>query len=375
MPEMRSKRRSQVAPITVWTIAANLLAIAGVLLIVYRTRQVGWWILIAACAALALDPVLSWLTRRGVKRGLAVLAVVLTGVALLGLVVATLVPVLVEQGRNLIASAPHLLERLRGSDFFQWVDARFDVIDRAKQAVTGNAAVAAAPMFAFVQDIFAGVIGAITVIALTVFMLLFGGRLFDGALQWVAPDERPRYVELGEKVRRSVGGYVGGAVIIALVGGIVTAVATALLGVPYFLPLGLIMAVLGIIPYVGSVLGGVLVVSATFLTSGLKAGAIALAIFLVYQQVENHVLQPVVQRKTIKMSPLVIAVVMLIGTSLWGLMGALLSLPIAGAIQVLLEDRLARRQARWQTTRPVDPSTRLSDVSSTDGGIATPSRH
>jgi putative heme transporter len=149
-----------------------------------------------------------------------------------------------------------------------------------------------------------------------------------------------------------VGGYVGGAVIIAMVGGIVTALATALLGVPYFMPLGLSMAVLGILPYVGSVVGGVLVVSATFLTAGLKAGLIALAIFLVYQQAENHVLQPVVQRKTIKMSPLVIAVVMLIGTALWGLMGALLSLPIAGAIQVLLEDRLARRQARWQPSQP-----------------------
>ena len=112
------------------------------------------------------------------------------------------------------------------------------------------------------------------------------------------------------------------------------------------------MAVLGILPYIGSILGGVLVVSATFLTSGLKAGVIALAIFLVYQQVENHVLQPVVQRKTIKMSPLVIAVVMLIGTALWGLNGALLSLPIAGAIQVLLEDRLARRQAAWKTAPP-----------------------
>jgi predicted PurR-regulated permease PerM len=355
MPETDSKRRSQVAAITVWTIAFNLLAIAGVLLIIYRTRQVGWWIVIAACAALALDPVVSWLARLGVKRGLAVLLVVMTGLVLLGLVVATLAPVLVEQGRNLIVSVPHWLERLRGSDFFQWADARFDVIDRAKQAVSGNAAGAAAPMFAFVQDVFAGVIGVITVSALTVFMLLFGSRLFDGALQWIDPTERPRYVDLGERIRRSVGGYVGGAVVIALVGGIVTALATALLGVPYFLPLGLTMAVLGILPYVGSVIGGVLVVTATFLTSGLKAGVIALAIFLVYQQVENHVLQPVVQRKTIKMSPLVIAVVMLIGTALWGLMGALLSLPIAGAIQVLLEDRLARRQASWPASQPSAP--------------------
>jgi predicted PurR-regulated permease PerM len=375
MPEPSAQRKSQVAPITIWTIAINLLAIAGVLLVVYRTRHVGWWILIAAFAALAIDPVVSWLVRRGLRRGLAVLAVVVVGLVLAALVLATLVPVLVEQGRQLIVSAPDLLERLRASEFFQWADARFDVIDRAKQLVGSQAAGAAAPMFAFVQDVFTAVIGAVTVIALTVFMLLFGSRLLDGALQWVAPTERPRYVDLGEQIRRSVGGYVGGAVIIALVGGIVTAVATALLGVPYFLPLGLTMAALGILPYIGSVVGGILVVGVTFLTSGLKAGVIALAIFLVYQQVENHILQPVVQRKTIKMSPLVIVVVMLVGTALWGLMGALLSLPIAGAIQVLLEDRLARRQARWQSTKPPGPLATPADVAATAGANTVASRH
>jgi len=341
------KGRSQVAPITVWTIAFNLLAIAAVLLIIYRTRQVGWWILVAACLSLALDPVVSWLTRRGMPRFLAVTAVLLSALALLALMFATVVPVLVDQGRNLIASGPHLLERLRDSAFIQRMDVRFDLIDRAKQVVNGQAAGAAAPLFAFVQDVFAGVVGTITVAALTVFMLLFGGRVFAAALQWVAPSDRPRYVGLAENIRGAVGGYVGGALIIALIGGMVTTVATALLGVPYYLPLGLMMAVLGIIPYVGSVLGGALVVTATFLTSGLKSGIIALVVFVAYQQVENHVLQPVVQRKTIRMSPLVIAVVMLIGTALWGLMGALLSLPMAGAIQVLLEDRLARRQASW----------------------------
>ena len=368
-------RRSQVAPITIWTIAFNLLAIAAVLLIIYRTRQVGWWILVAACAAVALDPAVSWLTRRGLPRGLGVLAVVLVAPGLLTLLFATLVPVLVDQGRNLIASAPQLLERLRESTLIQWADARFDLIDQAKQVVSGQAVGAAAPLFAFVQNVFTGVIGVITVLALTVFMLLFGSRVFQGALQWVAPGQRPRYLQLAEKIRSSVGGYVGGALVIALIGGVVTTVATALLGVPYFLPLGLTMAVLGIIPFLGSVLGGVLVVSATFLTSGLKAGIIALVIFVAYQQVENHVLQPVVQRKTIKMSPLVIAVVMLIGTALWGLMGALLSLPIAGAIQVLLEDRLARRQARWQIGPPLAPPPTPAELPPADGGQPLPARH
>jgi putative heme transporter len=183
----------------------------------------------------------------------------------------------------------------------------------------------------------------VTIVALTVFMLLFGGA--------------PRYSEVALRIRRTAGGYVTGALFIALVGGVVTGVTTALLGVPYFLPLGFVMAIVGVVPFIGSVVGGTLVVSATFLASGIKAGFIALAVFLVYQQVENHVLQPLVQRKTIRMSPLVIAVVMLVGTALWGVVGALLSLPIAGTIQVILEERLARRQASWSSPgRPLPTS-------------------
>lgn len=300
---------------------------------------------------------MSWLCTHGFRRGLAVLTVVMTGLVLAVLVVATLAPILADQGGKLVSSAPHMIERLRDSTLVQWADPRFDLIDRAKQEVDSRAAGAAASLLALLQNVIAGVVGAITVTALTVFMLLFGGRALDGALQWIPLSDRPRYVEIGEKIRRSVGGYVGGALIIALVGGAVTAVTTAALGVPFFLPLGLIMALLGILPYVGAALGGVLVVSATLLNSGLKAGAIALVCLIAYQQLENHVLQPIVQRKTIKMSPLVIAVVMLVGTALWGLMGALLSLPMAGAIQVLLEDRLARRKAIWQGSALVPPTT------------------
>src|SRR6185436_19178617 len=82
MPSPSDRPRSQVAARTVWSVAFNLLAIAAVLLIVYRTRQVGWWILVTTCAALALDPVVSWLSRRGLPRWLAVLAVMLTGLVL-----------------------------------------------------------------------------------------------------------------------------------------------------------------------------------------------------------------------------------------------------------------------------------------------------
>ncbi len=343
---MNAEMGSQV-PRTVWVIGLNVLAMAGVVLIIHQTRQVLAWMAVALFIALAVDPAVAWLVRKGFRRGLAVLSVFALGAAFITLLVATIVPVLLEQGRNLVRAAPDMLETLREHSAFQWADAKFDLIDGAKRELTENAGDAAGPLFKIVGGAFAGILATITVVFLTVFLLLFGGRLFETGLEWIEPSRRPRYLTLSRRIHRSVAGYVSGSLLIALIGGVVTAVATAILGVPYFLPLGLAMMLLGLVPFIGGVVGGALVVGTTFLASGTKAGVIALVIFIAYQQLESHLLQPLVQRKTIKMSPLLIVMVMIVGTSLAGVLGALLSLPIAGAIQVVLQDVLERRKAKW----------------------------
>jgi predicted PurR-regulated permease PerM len=279
----------------------------------------------------------------------AVLTVLVGVTGFLGLLIATVVPALLEQGRSLLVSAPDLLEKLRASDPISWADQQFGVIGRAKRELAENAGAATGLLFRVVQGVFTGIVGTVTVIVLAVFMLLFGGQLFDKALEWIAPLDRERYVVLARQMRNTVGRYVGGTLIIALLGGAVTAVTLAILGVPYFLPLGFAMALLGIIPFVGSALGGILVVGTTFLSSGTKAGVIALVVFLLYQQVENELLHPIVQRRTIQMNALLVALVMLVGTTMAGVLGAVLSLPIAAATQTVLRDVLERRKERRAT--------------------------
>src|SRR5690606_15589913 len=188
-------------------------------------------------------------------------------------------------------------------------------------------------------------------------MLLFGPRLVHGTLELIEPEQRERFAQMAERIRHAVGGYVGGALIIAAIGGVVTTIALLIIGVPYFLALGLSMMFLGLIPYLGAIVGGVLIVGTTFLSSGTTAGIIALVVVLGYQQVENHVLQPVVQRRTINMNPLVIVISMLVGTSLLGILGTVLALPVAGAIQVIVLDVAERRKARWAAETPDEPTT------------------
>ncbi|MBM7113059.1 AI-2E family transporter [Archangium primigenium] len=344
---MPSPRRSQVTPLTVWTVGLHALALVTLLWLLTQSAMVLSWVMVSLFLALAANPLVSWLEARGLRRGLAVLGVALLGLGLLSALVVTLVPMLVEQGRALVQAAPGFLDRLQHHPWVEKLDKRYDVIDQAAQQLQRQVSGMPGPMLGVVTDVLRNVVAAVTVAVLTVFFLLFGDDLFQALLRWVRPTQRERYARIGHRMKGVVGGYVAGSFLISLIGGITTAVITLVLGVPYFLPLGLMMTVLGLIPFVGTFLGGILVTSTTMASVGMKQGLIALALFVVYQQVESNLLQPLVQRHTLKMNPLIIALVMLVGTGLAGLLGALLSLPIAGALQVLMQERLARLHERW----------------------------
>jgi predicted PurR-regulated permease PerM len=329
-------------------VALNVLALVAVLWLLKTAWTVLSWMLVALFLALAAWPLVRWMERRGARRGGAVLVVFLLGLGLLTALVMTLVPMLIQQGRALVWSAPDYIEQLQHRPWVQRLDERYDVIERISAELRRRVAMAPGPVLGVVTDILRNLAAALTITVLTLFFLLFGEDLFDKALRWVEPSRRAHCRTLAHEMHRSVGSYVAGAFLVSFIGGVVTSVSTLLLGVPYFLALGLAMAVLGLIPFLGSFLGAILVAGTTWATVGTKQGLIALGIFLVYQQVEGHLLQPLIQRRTLNMNPLLIALLMLVGTSLAGLLGTVLTLPIAGAVQVLLQDQLARRQERWR---------------------------
>lgn len=342
-----------MSPKTIWTVLGSALALVATLLVLWKLRTVLSWTLVALLLALALDPLVDWLTRHRVKRPWAVVLVFIAVAAFVTTLLATLLPLVVAQARDLFARGPELLDRLRAAPPVQWVEAQFHVIARVEQAMAVGGTDLAAPAVAVAVDVLRGLAATVTIIALTIFMLLFGHGVFDVALTWCPPQRRARIRDTARRMRKVVGGYVLGSLMVAAIGGALMAVTTAILGVPYFLPLGLVMVLLGLIPFLGSAIGALLVVGITFATAGLRDGLIVAAVYLVYQQIENHVLQPLVQRRTIRMNPLLIALAVLAGTALGGVLGALLALPVAGSVQVLLHDALERRRARWGEATPV----------------------
>jgi len=343
----QSPPRSQVQPITIWTVAIHVGAIVTVLTIARLAAGVISWIVVALFLALALEPIVRFLEGRHFRRGLAVLATLLATAGVLAVMLGTLVPMFVEQGTALVASAPELLDRLRSSEAVRWADSRYGIVRRVQEELTARAGAAAGPLFKVVGSIVHAMAATITILVLAAFMLMFGGGVFRSLLSWLPPVRRERVRQTAERIRNKVGAYVSGTVLIASIGGAVTSILLVSLGVSYFLPLGLTMALLGVIPFIGALLGGALVVGSTFLLEGTTRGLVALAVMILYQQVENHLLQPLIQRKTIHMNPLVIAVVMLIGTAAGGIFGALVALPLAAALEIVLQDLGAQRRARW----------------------------
>lgn len=343
-----SRSRSQVSPRTVWTVGLNVLGLLGVLTLVREASGALSWALVALFLALAANPLVTWLERRGLRRGVAVALVYVTTLGLVTALLRTFVPKVMDQAWALVQATPGFIESLRHQGWMEWLDARYHLSERLAEEVRRHFPGAAVPVLGVVTRLLRHAAAFITVVVLSAFFLAFGKDLFDKALLWVPPRKRGHWQQLGVRMYRSVGRYVAGSFLISLIGGGVTTVSLLLLGVPYFLPLGLIMAVLGLIPFIGAFIGGVLIVGATFASAGMHAGFISLAIFLVYQQVENHLLQPFIQRRTLRMNPLLIALAMLAGTAFAGILGALLALPIAGALQILAQDWLARRQARWE---------------------------
>jgi predicted PurR-regulated permease PerM len=334
-----------------------VIAVVALLEILQIARQVLTWMLISLFLALALNPLVELFQRRVTRQrrlpaiGLAyvVVAIGITGIA------ATFLPTLIDEINNFANAVPGYIEDLtEGRGWLGELADRYDVVERVREQVeTGGAAAlvgASGTALAITREILTAIVAIVTIIFLTLFMLLEGPRWMERFYGLLPEESQERWRNVGRGIYRTVGGYVSGALSIGVIAGISTAILLSVLGVPYAIALGLVVALLDLIPLAGATLAAVIVSSVAFLDDITK-GIIVLAFFIVYQQVENHVLYPLVYSRTVSMSPLAILIAVLLGASLAGVLGALAAIPVAGAIQVVLVDYLEHRRARFEAAR------------------------
>ncbi len=331
---------------TAFTASLGVAVAYGLVQAVLDVRSVLTLLLVAAFLAIGLDPVVRVLERRGLRRGRAV-GVVLAGVLLVfvGIGFAVIPPVL-DQGTQFVSEVPRYLSDLQENDRVAELDARYGLLDRAQEYVArpqelGSKAVGG--VVGVGKVVFSAFFSALTVLILTLYFLSSLPTMKANAYRLVPRSRRSRVGLLTDEILDRVGGYVAGALAIAATAGASTFVLLTVLGVPYPVALSVVVAVTGLVPLIGATIGAALVVLVAFFTS-VTAGVVCAVFYLVYQQVENYLLYPRVMRRSVDVSPAATVVAVLIGGGLLGVLGALLAIPIAAAVQLVLQEVVAPRQ-------------------------------
>jgi predicted PurR-regulated permease PerM len=336
-------------PRAVVVVLGIILAAVVMIEIVRVARGVLIWIVIAAFLAAALNPAVAWLQEHGIRRrGLAVTITFVGAILAIVAIAATFVPTLINQVNDFIDAVPGYVDDLTaGEGRLGFLERDYHITERVRDALSDGGATKVLGLsgtaLAITKGIINAVIATVTIAFLTLFMLLEGPGWVERFYSLLPAEKQPRWRSVGNDIYRTIGGYVTGNLTISLIAGVVSTTVLLLLGVPYAVALGLVVAILDLVPLAGATIAAVLVTTVAFLDST-TSGVIVLVFFVVYQQLENQVLQPIVYGRTVRLSPLAVLIAVLIGAELAGVIGALAAIPVAGTIQVIFVDWLNHRR-------------------------------
>jgi predicted PurR-regulated permease PerM len=359
-----------VRPRTVFTVVSILLATVVLVWLVLRSQEVLIWAFVSLMLALALNPGVELLMRHGVRRRGAATGIVylLVTLCIVG-IGALIIPTLVQQVADFIEAVPGYVKDLTaGRGPLGFLERDYQVVERVQTAVSGNGKSAAPSALAggasaaldVTRSVVTFVAAVVTITFLTLFMLLEGPSWVQASIDLLPEERRPRWRQIADDIYRMVGRYVTGNLLISLIAGVSTTIVLLALGVPFALALGLVVAILDLIPLAGATLGAI-VVTLVALSHSMTAAIIVLVFFIVYQQIENHLLQPLIYGRTVRLSPLAILLSVLIGSQVAGVVGALSAIPVGGTIQILLDQWRASRRPATDPLPDPEPAGKLKD--------------
>jgi len=319
------------------------------LYLLYLVRSTLLLVFIAVFLAVALGPAVGFFRRKGVPQGLSILLVyVLIAAAIFG-VGLLIVPPVVKQVDQLAKNIPNYVSDLRDNTQFRKYDDKYHIstkLNEQGRKLPSHLGQAAGALQSITVGVFGALVQLITVLTMTFFLLLDGERIAGFLLGLRGPDRQERNRRIAGDVYGSIAGYVAGNLLISVLAGVTAYITLTLLGVPFAVPLSVLMAFLDLIPLVGATLAGVTIAVVTLFNDFPTSTIVWVIVFIVYQQVENNVIQPIVYRRTVNVAPLAVIVAILIGGSLLGILGALVAIPVAATIQIILREFWITRQAR-----------------------------
>jgi predicted PurR-regulated permease PerM len=373
--------RASVPVRTILATIGLILATVVAVLFVMRVEQVLVWMLIALFFTVAIYPVVNFVQRRMTwcRRSLATLVVFLVVVLVLGGLLTAFALPLATQGTDLARQLPtiigdaragrgpvgDLLERTNALQFVQNNEARI------REFATGLGT----PALNLLRGIGTGIVATVTIFVLSYLAVLEGPKVVDGTLALFPAQRAERIRRVTRDSAKTVTGYISGNLLISAICGILTYAVLKFSGVQFAALIALFVAIADLIPLVGATLGAVVASIAAFLHS-VPAGIAVVIFFIIYQQLENHLLQPVIFARTVKLNPLAVLIAILLATELAGILGALLAIPVAGIIQVVLRDVWDHRRGApkpaptvGEDRVPVDAAANLDDQAPNDDPV------
>ncbi|MEU4215291.1 AI-2E family transporter [Actinoplanes sp. NPDC026623] len=295
-------------------------------------------IFIAMFLAIGLNPAVTRLRSWGLPRGLAVTVMTLSIVLLLCGGVFALVPPLVTQTGQLVENAPGFIESLQRNETVNEIVQRYDILTKVQSAVgTGTVTNALGGVVGGAKLLFGTIFNVLTVLVLVIYFMAAFDRIKESGYSLVPRSRRDRVRLLTDEILGKVGAYMVGAIAIAVLAGISTGVLAMILEMKYPFALAVVVAVFDLIPQIGATLGAV-IVSLVGLATSLTTGIVCIIFFIVYQQVENYLIYPTVMRRSVKVSDVAAVTAALLGVALFGVLGALIAIPVVAAIQLIVRE-------------------------------------
>jgi predicted PurR-regulated permease PerM len=365
---MNTEHVVSVRPRTVFMVVAILLGTVAFVWLVMQAERVLVWAFVSLLLALALNPGVELLQRHGVRRrGIAAAIIYVLVFIFIAGIGALIIPTLVQQIGDFVKAVPGYVHQLTaGRGPLGFLERDYHVVERVQDAVKGNGKSTAATTLAggastaldVTRSAVTFVAAVVTISFMTLFMLLEGPSWIQSSIDLLPEQRRPRWRAIADDIYRMVGRYVTGNLLISLIAGVVTTIVLLALGVPFALALGLLVAILDLIPLAGATLAAVVVTLVAF-THSSTSGIVLLVFFIVYQQLENHLLQPLIYGRTVRLSPLAILLSVLIGAEVAGVIGALAAIPVGGTVQILLDQWRDSRRPPGEPAPPPEPAGKL----------------
>lgn len=322
------------------------LAVAGLLWLAYVSWSVLIWVAVAAFLAVAIDPIVRLLHRRGrIPRAMSILIVYLLGLGIMSGVAFVFVPPLIDAGTELGKDVPSYANELRDSRLFQRLDQEYDVVNRVEdEATKATENIGPNTAVEIGQRVANGLVALISIAVLCFLFSLYGPRMRHWAeAQALETRRRLRLDRILDRLYRVVVGYVFGVLLIAVIAGLGVWIFLSIAGVPFAPLLAFWAGLMSLVPLVGATIGAIPYIAVAFFQSW-PIGVAAIVYLIVYQQIENNLFQPAIHRWTVQLNPLWVIIAVLIGAQVLGIMGVLVAIPVAGMIQVLVQEWFAHRR-------------------------------